>query len=293
MLGLIKAGGMSFYIFIIHGVFNGVLMLIGLQWRSNQIRTRQIQGDIKLAVAQRELDIRSMRIEEQSQFMAMLTHELRTPLTVLRITTSSAALSSERKALANEAIDDIDSIIERCIRATRLERDVEIVSNALTNIIDEVKTVQQRCNEKHQILVEGQVSVSIMTDRKILGIILSNLVDNAIKYGSQSDPVVIILSEQMREGRDGIAISVGNRPSLGGWPDKERLFVKFYRGNHAHEVIGSGLGLYIVAGLARLLQGQIHYCPTPDMIRFEFWVPVSPRDEAQNISVRENDFKRQ
>ena len=275
MLGLIKAGGMSFYIFIIHGVFNGVLMLIGLQWRSNLIVARQRQSEIDLAIAGRELDIHLSRIEEQNQFMAMLTHELRTPLTVLRITTSSDTLTSERRALANEAIEDIDSMIERCIRTTRLERDVESVSNAPTNLDDELKTVQHRYSQHHTIIIEGQIGFPIITDRKLLGVILSNLVDNAIKYGSDSEPVSLIIASQQHECRNGIVIIVENRPGSGGWPEKSRLFSKFYRGSHAHEVIGSGLGLYIVAGLARLLQGHVNYCPTPRHIRFALWLPLN------------------
>ena len=274
MLGLIKAGGLSFYIFIIHGLFNGILMLIGLQWRSNLIVARQRQAEIDLAIAERELDIHLSRIEEQNQFMAMLTHELRTPLTVLRITISSDMLTSERRALANAAIEDIDSIIERCIRTTRLERDVEIVSNAPTNLEDELKTVQHRYNQHHRIIIEGQIGVPIMTDRKLLGVILSNLVDNAIKYGSTSDPVSLIIARQQHECHNGIVIIVENSPGSGGWPEKNRLFSKFYRGSHAHEVIGSGLGLYIVAGLARLLHGHIQYCPTSRHIRFALWLPL-------------------
>ena len=137
-----------------------------------------------------------------------------------------------------------------------------------------MKTVQHRYNQHHRIIIEGQIGVPIMTDRKLLGVILSNLVDNAIKYGSASDPVSLIIARQQHECRNGIVIIVENSPGSGGWPEKSRLFSKFYRGSHTHEVIGSGLGLYIVAGLARLLHGHVQYCPTPRHIRFALWLPL-------------------
>lgn len=83
-----------------------------------------------------------------------------------------------------------------------------------------------------------------------------------------------------RDGRSGVEIRVTNEPGEAGWPDPDRVFRKYYRSPGARRGSGSGLGLYLVAGLARMLGGAAEYRPTSAQVQFVVWLPEA-RDGAQ------------
>ena len=84
------------------------------------------------------------------------------------------------------------------------------------------------------------------------------------------------LSAVKRDLRLGVLVTVRNQPSLAGKPDPQRVFEKYYRSKGARRSSGSGLGLYLVSGLAQSLGGEIRYRTDldPQDVVFELWLPV-------------------
>lgn len=96
-------------------------------------------------------------------------------------------------------------------------------------------------------------SCDINTDRNILRHILCNLISNAIKFSAEG--TVISLSADVKENYfifsiqdHGIGISK---------EDQKKLFTRFFRGNNANAIQGTGLGLHIVQRYLDLLGGKI------------------------------------
>ncbi len=85
----------------------------------------------------------------------------------------------------------------------------------------------------------------------------------------------IALIAQSHDGASGLLLRIHNQPNQAGFPDPQKIFQKYYRSAGAHRSTGSGLGLYLVQGLARRLGGRIELVPerTPGRVCFEFWVP--------------------
>jgi signal transduction histidine kinase len=90
-------------------------------------------------------------------------------------------------------------------------------------------------------------------DEKLLYSILSNLLDNAIKYSALETPVYFTLicepdavTFQIRD--EGIGIDI---------PEQQKLYDPFSRGKNAREIIGTGLGLAVVKKCLDLHQGEI------------------------------------
>jgi signal transduction histidine kinase len=111
----------------------------------------------------------------------------------------------------------------------------------------------------------------IKSDLKLLKIIFSNLIDNAIKYGAADKPVVVTAS--LTEGK--VKMSVINQAHKGQMPDPALVFTKYYRAQWAHQQVGSGLGLYLIAQLAKMLGGQLRYSPQGQQVNFELCLKQS------------------
>jgi signal transduction histidine kinase len=113
-----------------------------------------------------------------------------------------------------------------------------------------------------------------LTDRKLLGIVLFNLLDNAIKYRATDSAIEVAVSLQPEGERVGLQVSVSNMAGLAGWPDAERVFKKYWRGAAATRWAGSGLGLYLSGLIAKRLGGDLRYRPDETHVRFELWLPI-------------------
>jgi len=103
---------------------------------------------------------------------------------------------------------------------------------------------------------------------------LTNLLDNAERYGDQQDAIEVLVMHKQNDAREnGVCIIISNRPSTASWPDPERVFTKYYRSAGAEAQSGTGLGLHLVRTLARLLGGECKYVPDEKYIKFELWLP--------------------
>jgi signal transduction histidine kinase len=112
------------------------------------------------------------------------------------------------------------------------------------------------------------------TDRQLLGVLLGNLLDNALKYRAEAGAIELSLQPQLRGARAGLQVSVSNPPGDAGRPDPKMVFKKYWRGPGATRFAGSGLGLYLSALIAQRLGGELRYQPQTSQVRFELWLPV-------------------
>jgi len=103
--------------------------------------------------------------------------------------------------------------------------------------------------------------------------VLGNLLDNARKYSAPATPVKVRVSPMRTRAGGGVAATVSNAPAAAGQPDPRQVFRKFYRAPGARRRTGSGLGLYIADGLARLLGGTLRYDRDAQGLHFTLWLP--------------------
>jgi signal transduction histidine kinase len=119
--------------------------------------------------------------------------------------------------------------------------------------------------------------MTVSSDWQIFKSVLSNLVDNALKYSPTESTVHLRVRPGTLDGRAGCEISVENLvqsgPTSTGFPDRDELFKKYYRADGARKHSGSGLGLYLVANFMRLLKGEVRYEPLEKSVRFTVCLP--------------------
>jgi signal transduction histidine kinase len=201
----------------------------------------------------------------QGQFLAMLAHELRTSLTVLRMAIGSQPMSQKTLDKAERAMNSMMDVIDQSVQVERLADGKVTIERLPCDVVRLVEAVIADSRDAARVQARLAPRLALDTDGRLLRIILSNLVDNALKYGKPNEPIDVELTA---EG-DHLRLLVGNVVGTVGAPDPQRVFEKYYRSPKAHEFSGSGLGLHISEALAQLLGGELCYLPTAERVVFE------------------------
>lgn len=202
-------------------------------------------------------------LEREKRFLADAAHELRTPLAVLRIHAQnavSAASAEERDAALAQLIGGVDRatrVVTQLLTLARLEPNA--VQLAMQTF-DLAAFVRQELAELIPLALERDQELTLDLDETAdlllrgdapsLGILLQNLVGNALQYTPEGGRIQIALQGQ----GDSLLLSV--QDSGPGVPQEEReqLFQRFYRQGPGQ---GAGLGLSIVQRIVELHRGEI------------------------------------
>ena len=271
----------------IPGNWGGVIVAIALSLMVNSDLThRRIIYDREMQELQylraRNL-AESEQIKDRSMLIDMLTHELKNPLATMRmaagsltrslgvLTTEQSKDSADRIDSMVQAINNMNTVIERCVQVDQLDQkgfspkleDVDVYQ-----VVHDVLTSQA---EAQRLEFRPQSSTLIFrTDPNLFAIILTNLLDNAIKY-SEPDSLITLeieLNEALSVYPAKLKMRVSNTVSQYGVPDSVSLFSRYYRGPLAHEKSGTGLGLYLVKSLCKILRGSIRFEHNNGLVHF-------------------------
>jgi len=257
---------------LVHGLLTGALMVIFLQSRAQYQARSHARAMTELVISQEHARQERVYREEQEQLFAMLAHELKTPLATVRMLVMSHTPEGE---VIQHAVHDMTEVIERCVQAGQLSDQRLIPRHHPCDIGQLVRQAISTSRRASRVDYQEDGDLSLVTsDEQMLGIILLNMIDNACKYSPPESRVQVHLSPAPWAGQAGCSLSVVNLPGAAGWPDATRVFEKYYRSAHARRQVGSGLGLFLISGLAHLLGGEIRYDPTPTHVRFVLWLPL-------------------
>lgn len=193
-----------------------------------------------------------------------LSHDLRSPLTRLRANLETLAENSgvpeEREAIAARSLQEVDRLLtifdnltEIARAEARLSRDDfdDIDLNAL--IADGVDLYAPVAEQRGIELVSRGDVPSIPGHRQLLMLALSNLLENALKYAPDGSRITVSL----QPGRQHVELSVSDQGP--GMPDKflDEALMPFKTVDQSRSEGGTGLGLALVAAVARLHDGRV------------------------------------
>lgn len=205
----------------------------------------------------------------QRRFVADAAHELRTPLTAVRLQTQIAqrAASTAEQDIAYErliaGLDRASHLVDQLLQMARLEpdtRQAEFVPVRIDQLAKRVVGDLSALADARAIdLGAGTCQPAVVSGNEAsLRAMLSNLVDNALRYTPQGGRVDV---EVMVEPGRAVLTVDDTGPGIPE-ADRERVFDRFHRLAGA-DIPGSGLGLAIVREVVRLHHGEIALMDAP------------------------------
>lgn len=209
------------------------------------------------------------QVEElKTNFLSMMSHDLRTPIARIQGMAETALNEPETLSQKQEealstimrSTDELGRFIGSILDLSRIEsKEVKLnkTSKDVNSLIKEVIRKYEFNAKAKNITIESQLDplFSIKIDAELIRQVLTNLVENAIKYSPEGSTVAILSREE-----DG-QIKVSIQDTGPGIPQDEmnNIFLKFYRSKNAKAstVKGSGLGLYLAKYFANLHGGNL------------------------------------
>lgn len=276
LLGLLPASSWNLQGGLMQGILGAGMMSTMLFVRSRELRQRGEQARTDLTHTQLQVQLQRARLEEQQHFIAMLTHEIKNPLATIRLTLDMLEVDKARRARIGRAISDIETVVDRCRQVDQLEQGDWPLNVCLTNVESLLRDVIANCKEPSRIRNASQnTDLIVPTDSFLLYVALSNLVENALKYGAPASTVDVHAAFLRQKDEEFLSIAVANQAGAIGLPDPERVFQKYYRSGEALSKSGSGLGLYLVRGIAHRLGGEVSYAALSDSACFTITLPAN------------------
>lgn len=197
-------------------------------------------------------------VEERTRMLAAVSHDLRTPITRLRLRVEELADADKRRAILADL-----ALMERMVSGALSYLREGRASGSMT-ATDVPALLQTVCDDfadlGHIVVYDGPIRASALCDADQMTRAVTNLVDNAIKFGGKA---TVILDDGEAER---IAVIVeDDGPGIA--PDeREKVFEPFYRADVARtlrEGSGFGLGLAIVRAIAEAHRGELTLAERP------------------------------
>lgn len=214
----------------------------------------------------RMLDRIAALMESLKQVSNDIAHDMRTPLTRLRQRVEAALVAPAEQGLALEgALGDLDSILDTfaaLLRIAQIEGGARRAAFQPCDLAALAQTVTDAfapsAEDNHQslsLVVEGPASVD--GDAELLTQMLVNLVENALRHAGPQTQIVVTAG---RAGRSPMLAVTDDGPGVPE-TERERLFDRFYRLERSRSTPGSGLGLALVAAVAKLHGAEVSLLP--------------------------------
>jgi signal transduction histidine kinase len=222
----------------------------------------------------------------KEEFLSSAAHDLRTPLTVvlgqaellerrLRRDPSTAVDPASVGRIVREA-RRLRDLVTELLDVQRLEQGrvvMDLVPADVCQIVEAVRDRHAGAGTAIDVSRPDEPLVSPV-DRPRLEQVIENLVDNAVKYGSQGRAPEITIEAADHEVQIAVIDHGVGIPES----DRDRIFERFYRASNVRSVTdtGLGMGLYICRRVIEAHHGRIWYEPTPGGgSTFRVMIPLS------------------
>jgi signal transduction histidine kinase len=226
-------------------------------------------ADLQLQVAREQ---QAQRIKDD--FLSIVSHELRTPLTSIqgysqlleaRLQDSAAgAKAMSQMRVIRSQVGRMRRLVDDLLDVSRIDRrgGVSIEPETL-DLAEEVREAAARTEREHperRVTVEVPGSLSVEADRDRIGQVLTNLLDNAVKYSPEGGPLVV----RARSHRSGVELTVSDTGVGIPGEQADQVFERFFQAEDdtsGRNFGGLGLGLYITRAIVEAHGGEIRAEP--------------------------------
>ena len=233
-------------------------------------------------------------------FISTVSHELRTPLTSIKgfsetMLSSWEKLDDENKKkflkIIIEQSNRLINLVENMLSVTKLQNakeDLIYKEFAIQPVIEMTCSIvkNQYPDKSFQKLIDDKTP-HILADKDKFQQIMTNLIENAAKYGDENSTITIKTSYT----EEFVSVQVINEGIEINKDDYEKIFTKFSRIDNplTRKVQGSGLGLYITKTLAEKMGGKITVNSQNHKTSFEVKLPSANIERQAKNAVSHSD----
>jgi PAS domain S-box-containing protein len=230
----------------------------------------------------------------KEEFIARISHDLRTPVSSIRgflklLREGKVSNPEIQREFLDRAADDADrlkALVDELLDIYRMEEgelDLQIEKIDIEELIHQSISLVEGLAEEKGIDLLGyppRKQISIEGDQVRLEQVLSNLVENAVKYADEDQPIAVRVKQMENE----VMFQVIDRGPGIPREAQSKLFDKFYRVEYpekrAHD--GTGLGLYIAKRVVEAHGGQIGVTSEPgEGSTFFFVIPLKHQERTK------------
>lgn len=224
---------------------------------ASQLDERAVTSEIRqVNIGFNRMAQRLAKIEQDRAVMlAGISHDLRTPLARLRLETEMSVSDSDAKSHMVADIEQLDAIIDKFLDYARPNTTPETAVR-LEDIIHQCTYAFTKHSDMH-IQLDLESGLKVKADEVELGRVISNLLENARRYGKSADDGIAHVQIASRSREDWVLLKLRDHGSGVDPEHLPHLTKPFFRSNAARtEATGAGLGLSIVEKSVRQMGGK-------------------------------------
>lgn len=222
--------------------------------------------------------------KQQRNFLLSITHELKSPVASAKLSIETLLKrelpKGKQEKLLSNSLQDINRLkllVEDILLAAKFEDSSFVFSSDAFNFSEVVNEHAARYadtyEDKRNFQIKIEPEIYLKGDRHAVTSVVSNLMDNAIKYSPSQSTIELKL---LRENGHAVLVVCDEGVGIPG-EEKENVFKKFYRigQEETRRTKGTGLGLFIVKEVVKGHNGKIEVEDNlPKGTRFIIKIPV-------------------
>lgn len=212
--------------------------------------------------------------QAKTEFVSLASHQLRTPLTSIKwytemiLTGDVGTTTPKQKKYLKEIYAGNQRMVElvnALLSVSRLELGTFAVQPELTDAVELTKNAIEE--QKPQITIKKirlttsfpKGTATLMTDPKLLHMVMQNLLSNAIKYTGEHGEIAITIASEER--KKNMLFTIADTGCGVPKNQQDKIFTKLFRADNARSIDaeGTGLGLYIVKSIIEQSGGKISF----------------------------------
>jgi len=199
-------------------------------------------------------------LQSKQQLLLAISHELRSPLTRARVNLELLPEHENRQALVDD-LNEMQDLISLILESERLHQHHAVLNKTEFQLDNLIKQVINQFFSNDSITIELE-PVTIEADQTRLSLLVKNLLDNAIKYSSQDDPVP---SVRLFHDDGHVLLEVEDFGMGMEKEDLAQVTQAFYRVDSARQrnTGGFGLGLYLSQLIVKAHAGEMSFTTEP------------------------------